>query len=119
MLLLPFLLFLLGIECEAIEGAGPEPGIAIEPFHRRLHPFGLQFARHRASRFAAHDEAGIAQHIDVLHHRRQRHVERRRQIADARPLQIVEPRQQRPPRRIRQSGKHAIQGLLPTLYHSV
>ena len=67
---------------EAVELCGPEALVAIEPVVGLLHRSGLQPAGDRAPTFAARDQPGARQDVEVLHDRRQRHGERLGQIAD-------------------------------------
>jgi len=85
--------------------------------HRFFHRGGLELTAHDAPGFAARDQSCVAQHVEMLHHRRQRHRERLRQIAHRDPVALAEPRQQRPPGWIGESGKSAVQGLISILNH--
>ena len=98
---------------ETVESVGPEALVAIEPLHRLLHRIGGQPARDGAAGLFARDQAGVRQHVEMLHDRGQRHRERLRQFADRQAVAAAEPRQQRAPGRIGQRGKGAVQGLRP------
>jgi hypothetical protein len=104
---------------KAVESVGPEALVAIEPVHRLLHRLGGQPARDRAAGLFARDQAGVRQHIKVLHDRGQRHRERLRQLADGQAFAVAKPRQQRPPGRIGQRSKGAVQNFLLILNHTV
>jgi len=104
---------------KAVESVGPEALVAIEPLHRLLHRLGSQPACDRAAGLFARDQAGVRQHIEVLHDRGQRHRERLRQLADRKAFAIAEPRQQRAPGRIGKRGKGTVQNLLLILNHVV
>ena len=82
--------------------------IAVEPLHGVFHRGGLERAAHGASRLASRDEAGVAQHVEVLHDGRQRHRERLRQLADGKAVVVVQPGQQRTPRRVGKRSKSAV-----------
>jgi hypothetical protein len=55
----------------------------------------------------------------MLHDRGQRHRERLRQLAHRNTVPAAEPRQQRPPRRIGERGKGAVEDLVSILNHVV
>jgi hypothetical protein len=77
---------------KAVESVGPEALVAIEPVHRLLHRLGSQPACDRAAGLFARDQAGVRQHIEMLHDRRQRHRKRLRQLADRQAFAVTEPR---------------------------
>jgi hypothetical protein len=108
---------------KAVEIVGPEALVAVEPVHRLLHRFRGEPACDDAAGLLACDQAGIRQHIEMLHDRRQRHRERLGELADRKPVAVGKPRQQRAPRWVRQRGKGAVQelirGLIVTLNHMV
>jgi hypothetical protein len=112
-------LFFLHESGKAVEAFRPEALVAIEPVHRLLHRPRGQPARHNAAGFRARDQAGVRQHVEVLHDRRQRHRKWLRQLAHRDTVSFAKPRQQRPPRRIRERGKGAVQHLLAILNHVV
>jgi hypothetical protein len=66
---------------KAVEALGPKALVAVQPVHRLLHRPGSQSARHDAAGFGARNQAGIRQHVEMLHDRGQRHRERLRQFA--------------------------------------
>ena len=99
--------------------SSPEVLIAVEPLHGVFHRGGLERAAHGASRLASRDEAGIAQHVEVLHDGRQRHRERPRQFADGKPVGVVQPGQQGTPSGVRKRGKRAVQSGILILNHIV
>jgi hypothetical protein len=107
-------------ECgKAVEILRPEALVAIEPLHRLLHRIGGEPARHGAPGLLARDQAGVRQHVEMLHDRGQRHRERLRQFAHRNTVPAAEPRQQRAPRRIGECGKGAVQELIVILNHMV
>jgi len=112
-------LFFLHESGKAAETFRPEALIAIAPVHRLLHRRRGQPARHDAAGFGARDEACIRQHVEMLHDRRQRHRKWLRQLADRDAVPLAKPRQQRPPGRVRERGKGAVQHLLAILNHVV
>jgi len=112
-------LFFLHESGKAVEAFRPEALVAIEPVHRLLHRPRGQPARHHAAGFGARDEACIREHVEMLHDRGQRHRKWLRQLADRDGVPLAKPRQQRPPRRVREGGKSAVQHLLAILNHVV
>jgi len=112
-------LFFLHKSGKAIERVGPEALVAVQPVHRLLHRLGRQATRHGAADLFARNQARIRQHIEMLHDRRQRHRKRLRQLTDREAFPAAEPRQERPPRRIRERRKGAVQGLATILHHMV
>ena len=90
-----------------------------EPVHRLLHWRSLEPAGHVAARLRAGDQAGIAQNVEVLHDRRQRHREGPRQLADGEAVLGVEAGEQRPPRGIGEGGEGAIERGNLTVNHIV
>jgi len=104
---------------KAVEPFGPEALVAAEPVHRLLHRLRGQPASHGAAGFRARDQAGIRQHVEMLHDRGQRHREGLRQIAHRNTVLPAEPRQQRAPGRVCQCGKGAVQRRILILNHMV
>jgi hypothetical protein len=90
----------------------PKALIAIEPLHGLLHGCGRELACDGTSGFAARDQAGIHEDIEMLHDGGQRHCEWLRQFADRNAIFLVQPRQQRAPRRIGEGTERAIKGVL-------
>jgi len=86
---------------KAFEAFGPEALVVAKPIHRLLHRSCGQPARHGAAGLRARDQAGVRQHVEMFHDRRQRHRERPRQLAHRNAVLSAEPRQQRAPRRVR------------------
>jgi len=112
-------LFSLHKSRKAVETFGPETLVAVEPIHRLLHRSGGQAARHGAAGLGARDQAGIRQHVEMLHDRGQRHREWLRQIAHRNTVLPAEPRQQRAPGRVCKCGKGAVQRRILILNHVV
>jgi hypothetical protein len=112
-------LFFLHKSRKAIEVFRPETLIAVQPAHCLLHRPRGQPARHGTAALRTRDQAGVRQHIEMLHDRGQRHRKRLRQFADRNAVLFAEPRQQRPPRRIRQRRKGAVEGMIAILNHGV
>jgi hypothetical protein len=104
---------------KTVEVFRPEALVAIEPLHRPLHRRGGEPARHNAPGLGARDQAGIRQHVEMFHDRRQRHRKWLRQLAHRQAVALAEPRQQRAPCRVRQRGKGAVQGPIAMLNHVV
>jgi hypothetical protein len=104
---------------KAVEAFGPEALVAIEPVHRLLHRPGGQPARHDAAGFRARDQAGIRQHVEMLHDRGQRHRERLRQLAHRNAVLSVKPGQQCASRRVRERGEGTVQEVVSILNHVV
>jgi len=88
---------------------GPEALIAVQPLHRRHHRVRPQRACDNAPAFAAHDQSGIAEHIEMLHHRWQRHREWPRDFADRQIALIGQPGDNGAARRIGQRGECVIE----------
>jgi len=63
-------------------------------------------------------EARLLENTHVLGHRLERHVERFRQLGHG-LLRARDPPQDRPPRRMREGPKHAVQVLFATINHKV
>jgi hypothetical protein len=104
---------------KAVEIVGPEALVAIEPRHRLLHGFGRQPARDDAAGLFPRDQAGIRQHIEMLHDRRQRHREWLRQFADGERFAAAEPRHQGSPGGVGQRGEGTVQRFIVILNHKV
>ena len=104
---------------ETIEIIGPEALVAVEPIHRLLHRLRGEPAGHDTAGLLARDEAGIGQHVEMLHDRRQRHRKRLGELADRKCISVGQPREQRPPRRVSQRGESAIESLIRILNHKV
>jgi hypothetical protein len=68
---------------------------------------------------AARDQAGLGEHIEVLHDGRQRHRKRPRQLAHRQAFLTAEPRQQRPAGRVGKRRKGAVEHRLLILNHQV
>jgi len=95
--------------CKTVEIVGPEALVAVQPVHRLLHRLGGQSARDRAAGLLARDQAGIRQHVEMLHDRGQRHRKGLRQFAHRKALAVAEPRHQRAPGGIGKGCKGTIQ----------
>jgi hypothetical protein len=104
---------------ETVEIVGPEALVAIEPVHRLLHRTGRQPAGDGAAGLFAGDQAGVREHVEMLHDRGQRHRERPRQFADRQAFALAEASQQRAPGRIRKCGKGAVEDCVIMLNHTV
>ena len=92
-----------------IETFGPEFLITVEPFIGFVHRLRAQFAGDDAAFLVAGDEAGLGEHVEMLHHRRQRHRQRRGKLAHRQARLLAQARDQRPPRRIGERGKGAVE----------
>jgi hypothetical protein len=97
---------------KAVEIIGPEALVAVEPVHRLLHRFRGEPACDDAAGLLACDQACIRQHVEMLHDRRQRHVERPGELADRKRVAVGKPREQCAPCRISERGKGLVQELL-------
>jgi hypothetical protein len=98
---------------KAVEIVGPEALIAVQPGKRLLHRPGGQPAGDDAAGLFARNEAGVRQHIEVLHDGGERHRKRLRQLADRNRVAGGKPRQQRASRRVGERGKSVVQIALP------
>ena len=85
---------------ETVEAGRPEMLVTFEPFIGLLHGRGIESARHNAPGFMAFHQPGIRKHREMLHHRRQRHIERRCEFAHRQRLLSA------------QAGEHAAPGLV-------
>ena len=95
-----------------VEAAGPEPLVAVEPFIGVVHRLGVEPARHDAAVLLASDEAGVLQHIEVLHDRRQRHGKRPGQFGYRDGLALAQPRKQSAPSWVGQRGESAVEAVV-------
>jgi hypothetical protein len=86
----------------------PVLAVAVEPQRGLEDRPGIEPAPADAAGALLLDEASPDQHLDVARHRLQRNVERRRQLRDEQIL-AIEPRQHRPPDRIGERGKDAVE----------
>ena len=87
----------------------PELLVAVEPLHGFLHRAGGELNRHSAPGLGARNQAGIGEHVEVLHHGGQRHRERLRQLADRNRVALGQPRKQRAAGRIREGREGAVE----------
>ncbi len=92
-----------------IEPLGPELFVTIEPLERVAHRLGIEAAGDGAPGLAAVDQPGIGQHVEMLHHGRQRHRKRRREFADREPRLLGKPHHQRTPGGVGKRRKGAIE----------
>jgi hypothetical protein len=67
---------------KAVEIVGPEALVAVKPIHRLLHRFRGKPTRHDAAGLLASDQAGVRQHVEMLHDRGQRHGKRLGEFAN-------------------------------------
>jgi hypothetical protein len=93
--------------------------VAVQPIHGGLHRGRSQAAIDRAATLFAIDQAGVQQHVEVLHDRRQRLRERPRQLAHRDMLALPQPADQRPPGRVGKRGKDAVEYNLAIVNHWV
>jgi len=105
--------------CKSIEAFGPEFLIAIEPFIGVVHRLCTQLAAHDAAILFAGDQPGIRQHIEMLHHRRQRHRKRLGQFADRQAVGFAQAHHQGAPGWIGECSKRAVQIWLQMVNHMV
>jgi hypothetical protein len=80
--------------------------------HRFLHRPGGELAGDGAADLCSGDQSGIREHVEMLHDRRQRHRERPGELAHRQAVLVVQPRDQRPPRRVGERREGAVEGLL-------
>ena len=92
-----------------IETIGPEFLITVEPLVGFVHRFGAQSAGDGAPALVARHQPGIRQHVEMFHHRRQRHGEWFGEHADRQAVGLAQPRQQGAPRRVGERGKGAVE----------
>ena len=92
---------------QPVQPGVPEFLVALEPFERAFHRTGLELAAHDAADLFAFDEPRILENGQMLDDSRQRHADRRGELAD-RTLAMPEPDQDRAPRRI---GERAEDGI--------
>ena len=96
--------------------------VAVEPIHGLLHRAGDQRARHGATGFPAHDQPGLGEHREVLHHRGQRHGQRPREFGDGKIAALAQARDERAPGRIGECREGAVEtsfGGMEILNHEV
>jgi hypothetical protein len=94
---------------ETVEIIGPEALVAVEPIHRLLHWLRGEPACDDTAGLLACDQASVRQHVEMLHDRRQRHVERLGELTDRKGVAVGQPREQRAPRRVSERGKGLVQ----------
>ena len=92
-----------------IEAIAPEALVAVEPFIGFVHGLGAQPAGDGTAVLVAGDQTGIRQHIEMLHHRRQRHREGLGQLADREAIGFAQAGEQCPPRRVGKCGEGAVE----------
>ena len=92
-----------------IEAFAPEALVAVEPFIGFRHRFGAKPAGDRAAALVARDQPGIRQHVEMLHHRRQRHRERFGQRADREAVGLAQASEQSAPRLVGERGEGAVE----------
>ena len=92
-----------------IEAIAPEALVAVEPFVGFVHRLGAQPAGDDAAGLVASDQPGIRQHVEMLHHRRQRHRKRLGQRADREPVGLAQAGEQRAPGWVGERGKGAVE----------
>jgi hypothetical protein len=92
-----------------IETFSPEALVAVEPFIGPFHRLGAQAAGYRASGLVAAHEPGIRQHVEMLHHRRQRHRERLGEFANRYRVGFAQARQQSAPCGIGKGRESAVE----------
>ena len=96
----------------------PKRPVLLDPLHGIAHWPGDEPAAPHASFAPPHDEPCPLEHGEVFGDRRERHVERRRQLAECR-LASGQPRHDGPPRRIGQRGEDGIQRARGMVNHMV
>ena len=102
-----------------VEAFGPEALIAVEPLVGFFHGLGAQPAGDGAAGFVAGHKASIRQHVEMLHHGRQRHRERLREFADGQVRTRGQTCKERTPSWVSQRGEGAVQCVFLKLNHEV
>ena len=87
----------------------PEALVAVEPIHGLLHRASDQRTRHGATGFPAHDQPGLGEHREVLHHCGQRHGQRPRKFGYGKIAAFPQARDQRAPGRIGEGREGAVE----------
>ena len=103
---------------EPVEAIGPKAFVEAKPGVGRRERSGLQTAKVRASEDPSLDEARGLEHFDVLRSSRERHLERRAELADGQ-FAGGESAQHGASRRIGQGVKHAIERRCHIFNHMV
>ena len=97
-------------ECgELIEVVGPEPLVAVEPFVGFVHRLCAQPAGNRAAAFAAGDQPGVRQYVEMLHHSRQRYRKRLSQRANRKAIGLAQPGDHGAPRGVGERSEGAVE----------
>jgi hypothetical protein len=99
---------LLQKRAQPIQPRVPEFLIALQPIERTLHCPALELTAHDATCLFPLDESGIFQNGKVLDDARQRHADRRSELAD-RSLAVPQPNQDRAPRRIGERAEDGVE----------
>src|SRR5215467_12509189 len=97
---------------EPVETLHPQSAVALEPVVHLLESPWFNATGPPLRLAAANDEAGALQHLQMLGHSREAHLEGLRQLGD-RGLTQRQPRQDGPPRRVgegRESGAETVRG---------
>ena len=91
----------------------------VEPVHGLLHGPRGQLAGDRAARLLAGDQAGVRQHIEVLHDGGEGHGERPGKLAYRNALACFKLRHQGASRGVGQRGESAVERIVEILNHTV
>ncbi len=102
-----------------MKSLGPEPFVTIEPGDGVVHRRGIETAGDGAARLLARDQAGVGEHVEMFHDRRQRDRERLRQRSDRQAGLLGKPHHQRPARRVGKGRKSAVERRAAILNHGV
>jgi hypothetical protein len=81
----------------------------MQPLERIAHRLGVEPAGDGAPGFLTGDEARIGQHVEMFHHRRQRHLERRGKLTHRQIGLGGEPHHQRAASRVGKRCKSAVE----------
>ena len=103
---------------ERVELRLPILAVAVEPQRGLEDRPGVEPAPADPAGALLLDEAGPDQHLDVARHRLQRDVERRCELRDEQVV-TIEPRQHRPPDRIGERGKDAVEQHLARRFRQI
>jgi hypothetical protein len=104
---------------KGIEPVAPEPLVALQPSHGLPHRPRLETAKNGSAFLPPDDQACIRQHIDVLQHGRERHAERRGEIADRCAIGRGKAGDDGAPGRVRERAEGEVQGIWLKLNHMV
>ncbi len=97
----------------------PEALVVIEPVHGLLHWGSGQLAGDGAADLAPCDQSGVRQDVEMFHDGGKRHRKRQRELAYRNAGAAIELREKRPPGRVGEGGKGAVERGVLILNHQV